>query len=74
MLKSAKVATPLVFVVRNRVPDRTPPVGLVPIDTVTDTPGTRFVNASFTVTWTAGEIGALVVVVPGCTVNDAGFR
>src|SRR6267143_1784001 len=71
MLRSAKLATPLVFVVPLVVPDSVPPVGLVPIEIVTDAPGTRFKKASLTVIRTAGVMCSPVVVIVGWTEKTA---
>src|SRR2546428_182671 len=73
MLRAAKVATPLGLVSCGVPPDRIPPVGFTPIDSVTEALGTRLRNASFTVTWTAGVMWRFVVVGPGpgCTVKAA---
>jgi len=55
------------------VPDSVPPAGLVPIVTSTllVKPGTTFPRESCAATRTAGEIGAPVVVVLGCTANTS---
>src|SRR6266849_1314158 len=71
MLRSANAAIPAALVDRVSVPDRTPLAGFVPIDTVTEAPGTRLAKASLTVTSTAGVMWTPAVVVVGCTVNAA---
>src|SRR6185295_6322513 len=53
------------------VPDSVPPPGLFPMATVmlAEELGTRFPNASCTVTCTAGEIATPAVALVGCTVK-----
>ncbi len=70
MLRSAKLATPAALVCIF-VPESVPPPGLASIETVTEVPETRFVNAYFTVTCTAGVMSTPAMVVDGCTVNTA---
>src|SRR5437016_10736012 len=71
MLRSARVATPLVAVACVVVPNSVAPVGLVPMEMVTEAPGTRFAKVSFTVTATAGEIATPAVADVGCAENKA---
>src|SRR6266511_247301 len=71
MLRSARLATPLLLVVCVVVPESVPPPGFVLMDSVTDAPGTRLRNRSFTVTLTAGVMCSPAVVLLGCTVNAA---
>src|SRR6267143_3922884 len=71
MLRSAKLATPAAFVDWINVPESAAVVGLVPSESVTGAPGTRFKKASLTVIWTAGVMRRFVVVIVGCTEKTA---
>src|ERR1043165_8056557 len=70
MERLEKVATP-VTADTVAVPDSAPLPGLAPIATVMLAVelGTRFPNASCTVTWTAGAIATPAVALVGCTVK-----
>src|SRR2546421_215645 len=65
-----KVATPLAAATME-VPDNVPPPGLVPMATVmlAVEPVTVLLNASCTVTCTAGATATPAVALVGCTVN-----